>query len=301
MTIPTSRNVEYHLYLTVPLANVFSAKSIQDANPALRMAMEEVAGMAEKLAKDKTTDVPPPFQKRATPSIYLKVYLTGGCEARDRRAEQRRMRATGIEKLGDKEYKKLLEEIDQMSQMPVNMEELINKRMQEITERLEAEEKEKEAEERRKTHSQDRPGTSKDTESVPTRWLSPRKRKHDAEMEKDKSKKEAKKPDSEPKVRQSEQIDIDDASKSRKDRTAKRPKQSKTSAIPMIRDDDDDDDVRILDDKADKGYEPQQEEDDDNGYPIDDDDDDDFQEPPLRSRKPIKPSKKPMRSTTRRV
>ena len=35
-----------------------------------------------------------------------------------------------------------------MTQTPVNMEQLINKRMQEITERLEAEEKEKEAEER---------------------------------------------------------------------------------------------------------------------------------------------------------
>ena len=37
---------------------------------------------------------------------------------------------TEIEKLGDKEYKKLLQEIDQMSQTPVNMEELINKQMQ---------------------------------------------------------------------------------------------------------------------------------------------------------------------------
>ena len=100
--------------------------------------MEEVAGTAEKLAKDKAMEVPPPFRKRATPSIYSKIYSTDGCAARDRRVEKRRMRATGIEKLGDKEYKKLLEEIDQMSQSPVNMEELINKHMQEIAERLEA-------------------------------------------------------------------------------------------------------------------------------------------------------------------
>ena len=79
------------------------------------------------------------------------------------------MRATGIEKLGDKEYKKLLQEIDQMSQTLVNMEELINKRMQEIAERLEAEEQETEAQEKRKTRSQDKPGTSKDTGSVPAR------------------------------------------------------------------------------------------------------------------------------------
>ena len=58
------------------------------------------------------------------------------------------MRATGIEKLGDKEYKKLLQEIDQMTQTPVNIKELINKRMQEITERLEAEEQETEAKEK---------------------------------------------------------------------------------------------------------------------------------------------------------
>ena len=64
--------------------------------------------------------------------------------------------------------------------------------------------------------------------------------------------------------------------------------------------DDDDDDLRILDDKADKVYELEQEEGDDNGYPIDDDDDD-FQEPPPRSQKSTKPSKKPMRSTNRRV
>ena len=74
---------------------------------------------------------------------------------------------------------------------------------------------------RRQTRSQDRPGTFKDTESVPARRSSPRKRKPDTEAEKDGSKKEAKKPDPELKVRQSERVDIDDASRSRKDRAAK--------------------------------------------------------------------------------
>ena len=92
------------------------------------MAMEDVAGTAEKLAKDKATrDPPPAFRRRTTQSIYSQVYATDRREARDRRAEQRRMRATGIEKLGDKEYKKLLQEIDQMTQTPVNMQELIDK------------------------------------------------------------------------------------------------------------------------------------------------------------------------------
>ena len=48
------------------------------------------------------------------------------------------------DKLGKKEYTKLLQEIDQMSQTPVNMEQLIDKRMKEIAERLEAEQQEKE-------------------------------------------------------------------------------------------------------------------------------------------------------------
>ena len=278
------------------LANVFSPRSIQGASTALRMAMEDVAGTAEKLAKDKAAKVPPPpFRQRVTQSIYSRVYAEDRREARNKRAEQQRMRATGIEKLGEEEYKRLLQEIDRMTQTPVNMEELINKRMKEISERLEAEEKQKETDEKRQTRSQDRPGTSKDTESVPARRSSPRKRKPDVDTEKDGSKKKAKKTD--PKVGQSEQVDIDDASKSRKDKAAKRPKQSKTTAIPMIVDDDDDD-LEILD-KADKIYEPEEEEDDENGYPIDDDDDDDFQEPPPRSRKITKQSKKP--TTKRRV
>ena len=65
MTLTTSRDVEclYQLYLTLLLANVFSLKSIQDANPALRMAMEDVAGTAEKLAKDRAARAPPqPFR-----------------------------------------------------------------------------------------------------------------------------------------------------------------------------------------------------------------------------------------------
>ena len=119
--------------------------------------MEDVAGRAEELAKDKAAKAPPPFRQRVTQSIYSRVYSSDGREARDKRAEQRRVRATGIEKLGEEEYKKLLQEIDQMTQTPVNMEKLINKRMQEIAERLEAEEKQREMDERRQTRSQDRP------------------------------------------------------------------------------------------------------------------------------------------------
>ena len=69
--------------------------------------MEEVAGTAEKLAKDKVTAAVPPqlFQQRVTQSVYARVYSEDGKEARDKRAEQRRLRAKGIEKLGEEEYK----------------------------------------------------------------------------------------------------------------------------------------------------------------------------------------------------
>ena len=52
------------LTLILVLANVFSSTSIKEANPWLRMAMEDVAGKAEQLAKSKAKDdPPPPFRK----------------------------------------------------------------------------------------------------------------------------------------------------------------------------------------------------------------------------------------------
>ena len=253
------------------------------------MAMEEVAGTAEKLAKDKVTAPPPPlFRRRATQSIYSRVYSEDGKEARNKRAEQRRLRAMGIEKLGEEEYKKLLEEIDRMTQTPVDMQELINKRMKEIAERLEAEGKEKEVPEQRKT----RPGTS--TETRPTTRSSTTRRK--PEMDTDKTK--SGKTDSQPKLdtKQGKQVRIDDESKSRKDSVEKQVKRSKTAAVPLI-EDDDDDDLEMIMDKADEMQEPEEEE-DDLEMIMDDDDDDDFQEPPPRSRKTTT-SKMP--TTKRRV
>ena len=190
------------------------------------------------------------------------------------------MRATGIEKLGEEEYKKLLQEIDRMTQTPVDMQELIDKRMKEIAERLEAEEKE--VEEQQKT----RPGTS--TETRPTTRSSTTRRKPETDTDKTKSGKTDSQP--KPKTKQSKQVKIDDASKSQKDKATR---QSKTAAVPLI-EDDDDDDWELVMDKADEIYEP--EEDDEEIYKMDDDDDD-FQEPPPRSRKMT--SKMP--TTERRV
>ena len=237
--------------------------------------MEEVAGTAEKLAKDKVTAAPPqPFRQRVTQSVYSRVYSEDGKEARNKRAEQRRLRATGIEKLGEEEYKRLLQEIDKMTQMPVDIEQLIDKRMNELAERLEAEEKEKEEEEKRKT----RPGTSKTT--IPTTRSSTKKR----QLEVDTDKTESRKAD-ESKAKKKVRIDADDASKNRKG------KRSKTI------EDDDDDDLEMIMEKAGEIYEPEEEEDDEEVYQMDDDDDD-FQEPPPRSRKTTT-SKKP--TTKRRV
>ena len=236
--------------------------------------MEEVAGTAEKLAKDKVTaPPPPPFRRRATQSIYSRVYSEDGKEARNKRAEQRRLRVTGIEKLGEEEYKKLLEEIDRMTQTPVDMQELINKRMKEIAERLEAEGKEKEVPEQRKT----RPRTS--TETRPTTRSSTTRRQPEKVDPRQKSK-----------GKRSDQIDDDDDDVSKSRKLGKRAKRSKII--------EDDDDLEMIMEKADEIEEPEEEEDDKEMYQKDDeDDDDDFQEPPPRSRKTT--SKMP--TTERRV
>ena len=58
------------LTLILVLVNVFSSRSIKDANPQLRMAMEDVAGKAEQLAKAKVKDdPPPPFRKHKMQSV----------------------------------------------------------------------------------------------------------------------------------------------------------------------------------------------------------------------------------------
>ena len=130
-------------------------------------AMESVAGRVEELTKSKVKkDPPPPFLKRVTPSLYSRIYSSDGKEARNKRAQQRAARTTAINKLGEDKYRKLLQEIDLMTHMPANIEELINKRMKEIDKRQAAEQQEKEASERRQTRSQtDKPGTSAATDT----------------------------------------------------------------------------------------------------------------------------------------
>ena len=73
------------------LANVFISNLIKNANPRLRMAMEDVAGKAEQLAKAKVKDdPPPPFRKCKTQSVSKfadwdpKKYATDGKASRDK-------------------------------------------------------------------------------------------------------------------------------------------------------------------------------------------------------------------------
>ena len=139
------------------------------------------------------------------PSLYSCIYSSDGKEARNKRAQQRAVRTTGINKLGEDEYRKLLQEIDLMTHTPANIEELINKRMKEIEKRVAAEQQEKEATERRQTRSQvDKPGTSTatDTGTEPVQRGSQRKQKAD---------------------------DTDDTSRSRSQTGVKRPKKKSTT------------------------------------------------------------------------
>ena len=134
--------------------------------------------------KSRAKDPPPPFRKRVTPSLYSRIYSSDGKEARNKRAQQRAAHTTGINKLGEDEYRKLLQEIDLMTHTPANIEELINKWIKEIEQQLAAEQQEKEASERRQTRSQmDKPGTSEatDTGTEPVQRASQRKEADDTD------------------------------------------------------------------------------------------------------------------------
>ena len=66
-----------------------------------------------------------------------------------------------MQKLGMVEYHKLMEEVDQMTNKPVDVMALVNKRIEEVHEHLEAEEKEKQERKHRQTQSKtDKAGTS---------------------------------------------------------------------------------------------------------------------------------------------
>ena len=306
------------------LANVFSSKSIKDANPRLRMAMEDVAGKAEQLAKAKAKDdPPPPFRKRKTQSVSKfmdwdpKKYATDGKASRDKRAQQRHIRVFGMQQLGMVEYRKLMEEVDQMTNEPADVMALVNKRIEEVRERLEAEEKEKQEGERRQTQSKtDKAGTSSTTTTTtePTQELRKRTRGVD-DIDESRSRTGAKKPKPS-KSTEKEEVrkttgakkpkpktdDAVDESENRKKEQAQKklpsPKvkaaaQAKKAKKTVTEDDDDDrlDDLVIVERKVPDIEEYDDDDDRDEDYEPDEEDDDDFEIPPLRARKPTQSDK----------
>ena len=81
-----------------------------------------------------------------------------------------------MQKLGMVEYCKLMEEVDQMTNEPVDVMALVNKQIEELRERLEAEEKERQEGERRQTQSKtDKAGTLSATTMTTEPTQEPRK------------------------------------------------------------------------------------------------------------------------------
>ena len=269
---------QFNLDLSITV-NVFSSTSIKDAPPRLKEAMEDVAGRVEELSKSKiTTAAPPaPFRKRKTQSITkyadwdMRQYATDGKTSRDKRAQQRHIRVFGMQKLGMNEYRKLMQEIDQMTDPDVDVMAMVNKRIKEIRERLDAEEKEKVEGQRRQIRSRtEKAGTSTTTmESVDTRKTTG-----------------AKKP-------KQKDVDTVDESRSRKKEgikqkptslKAKTTQQSKRKVVTMAEDvDEDEQDLVIIERK--KADVEDFDDDDDDDYVPELDEDDDFDIPPPRARK----------------
>ena len=101
--------------------------------------MKDVAGKAEQLAKAKVKDdPPPPFRKHKMQSVSKfadwdpKKYAMDGKASHDKRAQQCHIRAFGMQKLGMVEYRKLMEEVDQMTNEPVDVMALVNKWIEEV-------------------------------------------------------------------------------------------------------------------------------------------------------------------------
>ena len=256
--------------------NVFSSTSIKDAPPRLKEAMENVAGRVEELSKSKiTTAAPPePFRKWKTQSITkyadwdMRQYATDGKTSRDKRAQQRHIRVFGMQKLGMTEYRKLMQEIDQMTNQDVDVMAMVNKRIEEVRERLDVEEKEKVERRRRQSRSRtEKAGTSTTTmESVDTR-----------------KRMGAKKP------KQKDGDTIDESRNCKKEGIkqkttglkAKTTEQSKRKVVTMAEDvDEDEQDLVIIERKK-----ADVEDFDDDDYVPELDEDDDFDIPPPRARK----------------
>ena len=286
--------------------NVFSSTSIKDAPPRLKEAMEDVAGRVEELSKSKiTTAAPPaPFRKRKTQSITkyadwdVRQYATDGKTSRDKRAQQRHIRVFGMQKLGMNEYHKLMQEIDQMTDPDVDVMAMVNKRIKEIRERLDAEEKEKVEGQRRQIRSRtEKVGTSTTTmESVDTRKTTGAKKpkqKDGDTIDESRNRVDTRKTTGAKKPKQKDDDTVDESRSRKKEGIKQKPtslkakttEQSKRKVVTMAEDVDEDEQDLVIIDRKKADVEDFDDDDDDDDYVPELDEDDDFDIPPPRARK----------------
>ena len=286
--------------------NVFSSTSIKDAPPRLKEAMEDVAGRVEELSKSKiTTAAPPqPFRKRKTQSITKYVdwdarqYATDGKTSRDKRAQQRHIRVFGMQKLGMNEYRKLMQEIDQMTDPDVDVMAMVNKRIKEIRERLDAEEKEKVEGQHRQIRSRtEKAGTSTTTvESVDTRKTTGAKKpkqKDGDTVDESRNRVNTRKTTGAKKPKQKDDDTVDESRSRKKEGIKQKPtslkakttEQSKRKVVTMAEDVDEDEQDLVIIERKKADVEDFDDDDDDDDYVPELDEDDDFDIPPPRARK----------------
>ena len=286
--------------------NVFSSTSIKDAPPRLKEAMEDVAGRVEELSKSKiTTAAPPaPFRKRKTQSITkyadwdVRQYATDGKTSRDKRAQQRHIRVFGMQKLGMNEYRKLMQEIDQMTDPDVDVMAMVNKRIKEIRERLDAEEKEKVEGQRRQIRSRtEKAGTSTTTmESVDTRKTTGAKKpkqKDGDTVDESRNRVDTRKTTGAKKPKQKDGDTVDESRSRKKEGIKQKPtslkakttEQSKRKVVTMAEDVDEDEQDLVIIERKKADVEDFDDDDDDDDYVPELDEDDDFDIPPPRARK----------------
>ena len=296
---------QFNLDLSITV-NVFSSTSIKDAPPRLKEAMEDVAGRVEELSKSKiTTTAPPaPFRKRKTQSITkyadwdVRQYATDGKTSRDKRAQQRHIRVFGMQKLGMNEYRKLMQEIDQMTDPDVDVMAMVNKRIEEIRERLDAEEKEKVEGQRRQIRSRtEKAGTSTTTmESVDTRKTTGAKKpkqKDGDTVDESRNRVDTRKTTGAKKPKQKDGDTIDESRSRKKEGIKQKPtslkaktmEQSKRKVVTMAEDVDEDEQDLVIIERKKADVEDFDDDDDDDDYVPELDEDDDFDIPPPRARK----------------
>ena len=296
---------QFNLDLSITV-NVFSSSSIKDAPPRLKEAMEDVAGRLEELSKSKiTTAAPPqPFRKRKTQSITKYVdwdarqYATDGKTSRDKRAQQRHIRVFGMQKLGMNEYRKLMQEIDQMTDPDVDVMAMVNKRIKEIRERLDAEEKEKVEGQRRQIRSRtEKAGTSTTTmESVDTRKTTGAKKpkqKDSDTVDESRTRVDTRKTTGAKKPKQKDGDTVDESRSRKKEGIKQKPtrlkakttEQSKRKVVTMAEDVDEDEQDLVIIERKKADVEDFDDDDDDDDYVPELDEDDDFDIPPPRAQK----------------